>query len=157
MLPGSPDAPPDAPPPLPPRVRAFLETSPLAHVVTLNADGSPQIGVAWVGVEAGEIVIGSMFDQPKLRNLRRDPRVALSFDAPGRTDHGLDHYLVLHGRARLTDGGAPELLGRLAKRYLGPDVIFPAMPDPPGGWVIRIAVERVVGIGDWRGAQGPVD
>ncbi len=137
---------------LPPKVRAFLESGPLAHVVTLNADGSPQVSIAWVGVEADEIVIGSMFDQPKLRNVRRDSRVALSFDAPGRTDHGLDHYLVLHGRARLTDGGAPQLLGQLAKRYLGPDVVFPAMPDPPGGWVIRIAVERVVGIGDWREA-----
>ncbi len=137
---------------LPPKVRAFLESGPLAHVVTLSADGSPQVSIAWVGIEADEIVIGSMFDQPKLRNLRRDPRVALSFDAPGRTDDGLDHYLVLHGRARLTDGGAPQLLGQLARRYLGPDAAFPAMPDPPGGWVIRITVERMVGIGDWREA-----
>jgi PPOX class probable F420-dependent enzyme len=142
--------PPGPPGTLPPKVHAFLESGPLAHVVTLNADGSPQVSVAWVGVEAGEIVIGSMFDQPKLQNLRRDPRVSLSFDAPGRTDLGLDHYLVVHGRARLTAGGAPELLGRLAKRYLGPDAVFPAMPNPPDGWVIRIAVERVVGIGDWR-------
>jgi hypothetical protein len=53
------------------------------------------------------------------RNLRRDPRVSLSFEAPGRNEYGLDHYLVLHGRARVTAGGAPELLGRLAKTYLG--------------------------------------
>lgn len=141
--------PPGSPRPLPPRVVAFLESGPLAHLVTLDPDGSPQVSAAWVGVEDGEVVIGTMFEQRKLANVRRDPRVALSFDAPGRTGYGLDHYLVLHGRARLTEGGAPELLGRLAKRYLGPDVVFPAMPSPPPGWVIRIRVERVLGIGDW--------
>lgn len=134
---------------LPPRVAAFLETGPLAHLVTLDPDGTPQVSAAWVGVEDGEVVIGTMFEQRKLANIRHDGRVALSFDAAGRTEHGLDHYLVLHGRARLTEGGAPELLGRLARRYLGPDVVFPAMPAPPPGWVIRIRVERVLGIGDW--------
>ena len=57
--------------------------------------------------------------------------------------------MVLHGRARLTEGGAAELLQRLARTYLGPDVRFPPMPDPPPGWVIRIGVDRVVGLGPW--------
>jgi PPOX class probable F420-dependent enzyme len=134
---------------LPAKVQQFIASGPLAHVVTLSADGAPQISLAWVGIEDGEVVIGTMFDQAKLRNLRRDPRVSVSFAAPGRTELGLDHYLVLHGRARVTEGGAPELLGRLARTYLGPDVIFPGMPNPPGGWVIRIDVERLAGIGDW--------
>ena len=41
------------------------------------------------------------------------------------------------------------LLQRLAHVYLGPEVVFPAMPDPPPGFVVRIAVEKVSGIGDW--------
>lgn len=130
-------------------IAAFLATGPLAHVVTLGADGSPHVSMAWVGVEDDEVVIGTLGDQPKLRNLRRDPRVAISFQAPGRNDFGLDHYLVLHGRARVTHGGAPELLQRLAHVYLGPEVRFPPMPDPPPGFVIRVAVERVSGIGPW--------
>lgn len=135
--------------PLPASVVDFLATGPLAHVVTLGADGDPHVSVAWVGVEDDEVVIGTLSDQPKLRNIRRDPRVALSFQAPGRTDFGLDRYLVLRGRARVTEGGAPELLQRLARVYLGPDVHFPPMPDPPPGFVIRIAVERVAGMGEW--------
>jgi PPOX class probable F420-dependent enzyme len=135
---------------LPASVRAFIESGPLAHVVTLGRDGAPHVSMAWVGLEGEELVIGTLFDQAKLRNLRADPRIALSFRAPGQNDYGLDHYLVLHGRARVTEGGAAALLGRLARTYLGPDNVFPAMPNPPPGWIIRVTVERLVGIGEWR-------
>jgi PPOX class probable F420-dependent enzyme len=130
-------------------IRAFIATGPVAHVVTLDADGGPQVSLAWVGLEADELVIGTLFDQTKLRNLRADPRIALSFQAPGRSEYQLDHYLVLRGRARVTEGGAAELLHRLAQIYIGPGTPFPPMPDPPPGFVIRIAVEKVSGVGDW--------
>ena len=64
---------------------------------------------------------------------------------------GLDEYLVVHGTARITEGGAPELLQRLAEVYLGPGVKFPPMPDPPPGFITRIAVDRVAGVGPWAG------
>lgn len=137
---------------LPRTVVDFLATGPLAHVVTLAADGSPHVSVAWVGVEDGEVVFGTLHDQPKLRNLRADPRIALSFEAPGRTEFGLAPYLVLRGRARLTEGGAAALLHRLAQTYIGPGTDFPPMPDPPPGYVVRVAVERVSGAGPWTAA-----
>ena len=132
---------------LSPTVRSLVAGGPLAHVVTLAADGSPHVSLAWVGVEGEELVIGTLFDQPKLRNLRRDPRIALSFVTGGRNPIGLDNYLVLHGRARVAEGGAPEVLAELARTYLGPDVVFPPMPNPPPGFVIRITVDSVAGIG----------
>ena len=64
---------------IPDSVRSFIATGPVAHVVTLAEDGSPQVSLAWVGIEGEEIVIATLFDQRKLRNLRRDPRIALSF------------------------------------------------------------------------------
>jgi len=131
-------------------VRDFIATGPVAHVVTLDGAGSPQVSLAWVGIEGDEVVIGTLHDQPKLRNLRRDPRIALSFQAPGRSEYDLDHYLVLRGTARVTEGGAPALLHDLAQRYIGPGTPFPPMPDPPPGFVIRVAVEKVSGNGDWR-------
>jgi PPOX class probable F420-dependent enzyme len=136
---------------LDPAIRSFVESGPLAHLVTLRPDGAPRVTMAWVGIEDDEIVIGTQFDQPKLRDIRADRRVAVSFEADGRSAFGLDHYLVLYGTARLTEGGAAELLQRLARIYLGPDVRFPPMPHPPPGFVIRIAVERVAGVGDWSG------
>ena len=77
----------------------------------------------------------------------RGSRISLETGRPG--PGGLDEYLVLYGTARVTDGGAPELLQELAHRYIGPDVRFPPMDDPPPGYVMRISVERVAGNGDW--------
>jgi PPOX class probable F420-dependent enzyme len=128
----------------------LLESEAVATVVTLDADGSPHISAAWIGVEEDEVVIGTLNDQRKLRNLRRDPRIALSIQSDRINEWGLREYLVLHGTARITEGGAPELLQRLARTYLGPDVVFPAMPNPPPGFVTRIRVERVAGIGPWQ-------
>lgn len=128
----------------------LLASDTVATVVTLDPDGSPHVSVAWVGLEDGEIVIGTLGDQRKLQNLRRDPRVTLSIQSDHVNDWGLREYLVITGTARITEGGAPELLQHLAHTYLGPDVVFPAMPDPPPGFVTRIRVERVSGIGPWK-------
>jgi PPOX class probable F420-dependent enzyme len=127
----------------------LLESDTVATVVTLDADGSPHISLAWIGVEDGEIVIGTLNDQRKLRNLRRDPRCVVTLQSDRVNEWGLREYVVLQGTARITEGGAPELLQRLAHTYLGPDVVFPAMADPPPGYVTRIRVERVTGIGPW--------
>jgi hypothetical protein len=59
-------------------------------------------------------------------------------------------YLLVHGSARVTEGGAPELLHKLAQTYVGPGTTFPPMPDPPPGFVIRVAVDRIGGSGDWE-------
>jgi len=51
---------------------------------------------------------------------------------------------------RITEGGGAQMLQRLAHVYLGPDVIFPAMPNPPPGFITHVRVERISGIGPWR-------
>ena len=134
---------------IPPSVAALLATSPLGHLVTVNPDGSPQVSVVWVGVEDGELVVGSIGARQKLRNVERDPRVVVSFEGEVTNEIGLREYLVVHGRGRVTEGGAPELLQRLAYGYLGPDVVFPPMPNPPAGHVLRITPERFAGVGPW--------
>jgi PPOX class probable F420-dependent enzyme len=130
--------------------RELLESDAVATVATLGPDGAPQISAAWVGIEDDEIVIGTLHDQRKLRNVRRDPRVAVSIHSERVNEWGLREYLVVEGVARITEGGAPELLQRLARTYIGPDAVFPAMPDPPPGFVTRISVRRVSGVGPWR-------
>ena len=130
--------------------RHLLESDALAHVVTINPDGTPQVAIVWVGLEGDEIVAGHLdVRQQKIRNVRRDPRVALSIETDVTNPLGLREHLVVHGRARITEGGAAELLQRLAATYLGPDVRFPPMDDPPPGVVTRITVERIGGVGDW--------
>jgi PPOX class probable F420-dependent enzyme len=134
---------------IPPEAREVLESDRLAHLVTLNPDGSPQVTCVWVGLEGDEIVSGHLGTRQKVRNIERDPRVALSIEAKGANELGLQEYLVVHGRARIQEGGAPELLQKLARTYIGPDAIFPPMPDPPPGFVTRITVERLGGVGPW--------
>ena len=130
-------------------VRDVLNGPHLAHLVTLNADGSPHVTVVWVGFENDEIVAGHLGSWKKVRNVQRDPRVALSIETGRPGPQGLAEYLVVYGTARITEGGAPELLQRLARTYMGPDVRFPPMDNPPPGFVTRITVERVSGNGDW--------
>ena len=134
---------------IPDAARAALESGRLAHIVTLNPDGSPQMSCVWIGLDDGEIVIGSLPRNRKVRNIERDPRVVLSIETGRVGNHGLAEYLVVHGRARVVAGGAPELLQRLAHVYMGPDVRFPPMPNPPPGYVIRIEPRRFSGNGPW--------
>lgn len=132
-------------------VRRVLGSDALAHVATIDPDGTPHVTLAWVGLDGDEIVFATLGDQRKLRNLRRDPRVTISIETPRTNAIGLREYLVVYGSARVTEGGAPELLQELAHTYLGPEVTFPPMPDPPPGYVTRIAIDRVAGIGPWAG------
>jgi PPOX class probable F420-dependent enzyme len=127
----------------------LLASDAVAIVATLDTDGSPHLSSAWVGVEGGQIVIGTLDDQRKLRNLRRDPRIGLIIQSDHINEWGLREYLVLNGTARVTEGGAAELLQRLAHTYIGRDVVFPAMPNPPAGFVTRVRVERISGVGPW--------
>jgi PPOX class probable F420-dependent enzyme len=134
---------------LPDNARELIESGALAHLVTINSDGSPQVSCVWMGLDGDELVAGHLPEHKKVRNIRRDSRVVVSFEGTRIHPPGLKEYLVVHGRAYVTEGGAPELLQRLAHVYLGPDVKFPPMPDPPPGYITHIAVERVGGVGPW--------
>jgi PPOX class probable F420-dependent enzyme len=121
----------------------------VAHLVTLEPDGRPQVSIVWVGLDGDEIVAAHLPEHRKLRNMRRDSRVALSVEAGSHNSMGLAEYLVVHGTAQITEGGAPEVLQKLARTYLGPDVRFPPMDDPPPGYVTHITVDRIGGVGPW--------
>jgi PPOX class probable F420-dependent enzyme len=134
---------------IPDEAREVLESDALAHLVTINPDGTPQVSCVWVGLEGDEVAFASLGPRRKLDNIRRDERVTLSLEGSTVSALGLKEYLVVYGRARIEEGGGPELLQRLAHVYLGPDIKFPPMEDPPPGVVVRIAVDRLGGHGPW--------
>lgn len=134
---------------LPDSARALIESGRLAHCATLNEDGSAQMSAVWIGLYGDEIVMAHIPNNRKVRNLRRDPRVVLSLEAGERNEIGMQHNLVIHGTATVTEGGAAELLKRLAKVYVGPDAVFPLPPTAPPGFVVRIQVDRIGGVGPW--------
>jgi PPOX class probable F420-dependent enzyme len=136
---------------IPSEIKTLIEAGSPAHLITLNGDGSPQVTVVWIGLEGDEIVSGHLPRNRKVRNIQRDPRVAISLQANTKSAMGLTEYAVLYGRARIQEGGAAELLQRLAYVYMGPRVKFPPMDNPPAGYVTRIQVERIGGVGPWTG------
>src|SRR6202012_5010243 len=97
-------------------LRDLIESGPMDHLSTINADGSPQVTVIWVGLDGDDLVSGHMSRYVKLRNIERGPRVVLSFDAPRGPGPFLNEYAVLQARASIEPGvGAWDLLNRLAK------------------------------------------
>jgi PPOX class probable F420-dependent enzyme len=135
---------------IPESVRSLISTGPLAHLTTLNSNGSPQVTVVWIGIEDDEFVSAHLTEHRKIRNIRNDGRVALSFLGKGRNPQGLLEYVVAYGRARVTEGGAVNLLSRLAQVYIGPGADFPPAPmRGRPGFVTHIRPDRFGGIGPW--------
>jgi len=136
---------------IPQEVQSLIEAGSAAHLVTLNQDGSPQVTIVWIGLEGDEIVAGHLPKNRKVKNIQRDPRVAISLETDTKSSMGLTEYAVLYGEAHIQEGGAPELLQRLAEVYIAPGVKFPPMDNPPPGYVTRIRVDRIEGVGPWTG------
>jgi PPOX class probable F420-dependent enzyme len=140
---------------IPQSVRQLIAKAPLCHLTTLNSKGGPQVTVIWVGIEGEEFVIGHLAEHQKVKNIRRDPRVALSLLSDTTNKQGLREYLVVYGNARVTEGGAVPLIQRLAPLYLGPKAEFPppSMRNIPG-YITRIAPARFSGVGPWTAKSG---
>ena len=135
---------------LPESAKSLIESGALGHLATVGADGAPHVTCVWVAVEGDNLLTAHLNPhQRKLDNVRRDPRVTVSFEGTEIHPPGLREYLVVRGRATIEEGGAPELLQELAHVHLGPDVTFPPMDDPPPGVRLRIEVEGISGTGPW--------
>lgn len=132
-----------------PELRALIESGPLAHVVTLNPDGGPQLTVVWIALDGDDVLTAHMALHRKLRNLQRDPRIAISIQAPRQPGEFMTPYAVLYGTATVQAGGGAELLQRLGRVYVSPDFDFPFPPGGGDGYVVRTRVERVAGHGPW--------
>jgi PPOX class probable F420-dependent enzyme len=130
--------------------REFIGEGIDATLVTLNADGSAQATVVWVAVEStpdgDELVSAHLAEYQKTRNIRRDPRVAVTIVKP--TPGQQAPYLAITGTARIVEGGAPGLLSKLATVMLGSDEHFPP-PNSPPGLLTRIRIDKVGGMGPW--------
>ena len=103
---------------LPDDARELLEAPNIAHLTTLMPDGSPQVTPVWVDHDGRYVLVNTAEGRQKPRNVRRDPRVALSL-----TDRENPYvWAMIRGRAvELTHEGADDHIDRLAKKYLGED------------------------------------
>jgi PPOX class probable F420-dependent enzyme len=101
---------------LPDELLTLLRRASPCFIATTMPDGSPQMTQTWVDTDGEHIVINTVEGFQKLKNVARDPRVAVSVIDPGRPSR----YFEIRGRvvANTTEGGAAHLES-LAQRYLG--------------------------------------
>ena len=130
--------------------RDLIRSGKLAHCATVNADGSPQLSVIWVGLDGDDLVSGHMGAWQKVKNLAREPRVVLSLEGDTRLPNGMQHTLLIHAKARVTEGGAAQLLYDLGKIFVGSDANFRPSDDPDAGYVVHYRVDKVGGFGPWN-------
>ncbi|MGI5238390.1 PPOX class F420-dependent oxidoreductase [Dactylosporangium sp. CA-139066] len=133
---------------LPQSLRDLIASGPMTHVSTVNPDGSPHVTVVWTGLDGDDLVSGHLAYHKKLRNIERDPRVVLSFDAPRTPGVLMNEYASLRTHATIEPSDrAWDLLNDLTKVYVGPETEFPAPRGP--GFIVRYSVEHIGGVGPW--------
>ncbi|WP_284750461.1 TIGR03618 family F420-dependent PPOX class oxidoreductase [Amycolatopsis sp. RTGN1] len=125
-----------------------------AVLTTINPDGSPQTSMVWASREGDEIVMGMEGRRPKVRNIRRDPRVTVLIeDHDGHDERGLPQYLLVRGTARIVGPDIADeftaLMDRQAQRYLGVPKYLLGNQGSPTAVIVRITADRVTGIGPW--------
>ena len=88
------------------------------HLATCMDDGSPQVSPVWIDVDRGRILVNSAKGRLKDRNMRSDPRVALSVTDPENPYQGM----MIRGRVvEITEDGADDHIDKMASKYLGKD------------------------------------
>ncbi|HYH28444.1 MAG TPA: PPOX class F420-dependent oxidoreductase [Actinomycetota bacterium] len=119
--------------------RAVLERTNYGHLATLMKDGSPQVTPVWVDVEGDHVLVNTAAGRLKDRNVRRDPRVAISV----RDNEAGEDALAIRGRVvEITENGAVDHINRLSHKYRGED--FPRVPGQVR-LILRIEPEHVTG------------
>lgn len=100
---------------LPEDLLTLLHTRSHCFIATLMPDGSPQLTQVWVDTDGEHVVINSVDTHLKVRNIRRDPRVAVTVADPADPTH----YFQVRGRASVSRDGAAEHIESLSQKYTG--------------------------------------
>ncbi|HYX87742.1 MAG TPA: PPOX class F420-dependent oxidoreductase [Gaiellaceae bacterium] len=109
------------------------------NLVDLRPDGSPHVTPVWVDYDGEHVLVNSAYGRCKVRNIARDPRVAVDVLPAADQQSG---YVSVSGTAELVDDGADEHIDTLAKKYLGLDE-YPFRSPGEQRVIIRITPERV--------------
>lgn len=101
---------------LPGELVELLRRPSIGFLTTLMPDGSPQITEVWVDTDGKHVLVNTVAGHQKVRNVARDPRVALAVADAGQPSR----YIQVRGRVLdVTEHGAVEHIDALSQRYLG--------------------------------------
>ena len=103
---------------IPEKYRDLFQKRAFAALGTLMPDGRPQVTPVWCDFDGEHIIFNSAKGRQKDRNVRRDPRVAMTVMDPENPYR----YIEIRGRvAEITEDGADAHIDKMAKKYLGKD------------------------------------
>lgn len=140
---------------IPAPAEALLGSNALAHVVTRNTDGTPQVSVVWCAPRGDRILFCTEGDSAKVRNLRRDPSIVLSIEDEERNQRGAQQHLIVHGRAEVLDGPvSKELCDELCQVYVGRADHPLNLSRSSSAVTVAVTVERIGGNGPWTISGG---
>ena len=125
---------------IPDDVAAVLDGPVFVHLATTNPDGSPQVSIIWVDRIGDRVQFGTAEGRAKPRNMRTDPRVALSFsplDDPYRN-------ITMQGRVTSIEPNGTGLIDRMAQKYLH-EPRFAGIPPGQVRLDVTVQIERVSG------------
>lgn len=135
---------------LPESARALLADRAYAHLATRNPSGTPQLSMVWIDGDGDELLLNTAEGRAKVRNMRDDPHALISVQQ--RDDEQM--YLLIHGLVtEITTDGADAHIDKLAKRFLDADT-YPYRSADEQRLLVRIAVERFGGMGEWAPMPG---
>ena len=122
----------------------ILDKPAFAHLSTIMPDGSPQASAVWVDTEGPLILVNSAEGRLKDRNIRRDPRVAISVTDPENPYRSL----MIRGRvSKITNEGADAHIDKMAKKYMGVDS-YPFRTPDEVRVMYYIEPERIAAMGE---------
>lgn len=117
----------------------LLQKPAFANLATLNEDGSPQVTPVWVDFDGTNLLVNTARGRMKDRNLRRDPRVAVSITDPENPYR----YIGIQGRvSQMTESGADAHINKMAKKYLNKDT-YPFRAPGEVRVLVTIVPEKV--------------
>ena len=150
---------------LPAPAEALLGSNALAHVVTRNADGSPQVSVVWCAAkgddglrrrraaQGDQVMFVTERSSTKVKNLERDPSVVLSVEDEEFNQRGAQQHLLIHGRASVLPGPvSKDLCDELCRVYVGRADHPLNLSRSPTAVTVAVDVERIAGNGPWTAA-----
>ena len=127
---------------IPDKYRDLFEKKAFGQFATLMNDGSPQVTPVWCDFDGKHVRVNSALGRVKDKNIRRNPRVAISLQDPDNPYR----YITVRGTVEeITQAGADDHIDALAKKYLGKDkypgrtpgevrVIYKIRPDRVSAW-----------------------
>ena len=121
----------------------ILTKQAFAHFCTLKPDGSPQASPVWVDYVDGKVLINSAEGRRKDKNVKADPRVAISITDPENPYR----CLMIRGTvAEVVTEGADAHIDKMAKKYLDKDS-YPFRTPDEVRVIYKIDVDRVTAMG----------